>query len=108
MTTTDSARTTHLRLTRRGRIVMTTLAALPLVLGIGYVGLSGSVAAATSESSSAQFEYVTVQTGQSLWELAHEVAPDDDPRYVVDAIMSLNGLTSAVIYPGQSLAVPQL
>ena len=45
-----------------------------------------------------------VQPGETLWEIAAEVAPDRDPRAVVDELIELNG--SASITPGQRLLLP--
>jgi hypothetical protein len=103
-----TARRTHLRLTRRGRVVLTTLAALPLVLGSVVLAVNGGGAAAegTSSGGSAAFEYVTVDSGQSLWELAQTIAPKQDPRDVIADIVNLNQLPSEAVQPGQRLALP--
>jgi LysM domain len=100
---------TRLHLTRRGRVVFTTLAAIPLVAGALVVAMNGGVAAATGEigqSAAVQFDYVTVQSGQSLWELAESLAPTADPRDVIADIVSLNQLQSEAVQPGQRLALP--
>jgi hypothetical protein len=99
---------THLRLTRRGRVVFTTLAAVPLVLGSIAVAVNGGVAAAEGAASgrTAAFEYVTVDSGQSLWELAQSIAPKQDPRDVIADIVNLNQLASEAVQPGQRLALP--
>lgn len=103
---------TRLRLTRRGRAVFTTLAAVPLVIWAAVVVLGSGAAAAgptdavPADLASASFEYLTVGSGDTLWEIAVGVAPDADPRVVIDEIMQLNGLDSAVVEPGQRLALP--
>ncbi|MCU1447607.1 LysM peptidoglycan-binding domain-containing protein [Cryobacterium sp.] len=99
---------THLRLTRRGRMAFTTLAAVPLVLGSIAVAVNGGVAAAegTASVGAAAFEYVTVDAGQSLWELAESIAPKQDPRDVIADIVNLNQLASEAVQPGQRLALP--
>jgi hypothetical protein len=99
---------TRLRLTRRGRVVFTTLAALPLVVWAAVVVLGSGAAAAGGDLSApgATFEYVTVGAGDTLWEIAEAIAPGDDPRLVVDDIVRLNGLDSSVVEPGQRLALP--
>ncbi|WP_120337514.1 LysM peptidoglycan-binding domain-containing protein [Cryobacterium soli] len=103
-----SAPRTHLRLTRRGRIVFTTLAALPLVLGSIVVAVNGGVAAAegTTGVGAAAFDYVTIESGQSLWQLAESIAPTQDPRDVIADIVNLNQLASDAVQPGQRLALP--
>ena len=52
------------------------------------------------------FEYVTIGQGDSLWAIAESIAPDGDPRVLVDEIIRLNGLADAVVEPGQRLALP--
>jgi hypothetical protein len=106
--TAPAAPRTHLRLTRRGRVVLTTLAALPLVLGSVAVAVNGGVAAAegTSSVGATAFEYITVESGQSLWELAQSIAPKQDPRDVIADIVNLNQLASDAVQPGQRLALP--
>jgi hypothetical protein len=99
---------TRLRLTRRGRVVFTALAGLPLVVWAAVVVLSSGAAAASGDLSApgAVFEYVTVGAGDTLWEIAESIAPGDDPRLVVDDIVRLNGLESSAVEPGQRLALP--
>ena len=104
--------TTHLHLTRRGRVVFTTLAAAPLVVGALLLAFAVGTASAVAEGAGAghavsdSFRYVTVQAGQSLWRLAETVAPSADPRDVIAAIVSLNQLSSENVQPGQRLALP--
>jgi LysM repeat protein len=69
--------------------------------------LNGGMATATSGNGPAAFHRVTVQTGQSLWQLAEALAPAADPRDVVSDIVHLNQLTGADVRAGQQLAVPQ-
>ena len=47
---TAGAPTAHLRLTRRGRAVITTLAAVPLVIGAFVFAINGGGAVATGSS----------------------------------------------------------
>ena len=96
----------RLRLTRRGRFVFASLVALPLAIVAGVFALNSGVAIASGAASSATFEYVQVESGQSLWQLAAAIAPDADPREVVSDIVHLNQLPSADVQPGQQLAVP--
>lgn len=97
----------HLRLTTRGRLVLTTLGALPLVVAAAVVALNGGGAIASGETASASFEYVQVMSGESLWELAGSISPESDPRDVVADIVHLNQLPSSDVQPGQQLAVPE-
>jgi LysM repeat protein len=100
-----------LRITKRGRAVVTLLAAIPLVAGALVFAVNGGMATATQTGSSATFEaatfdYVTVASGQSLWQLAAALAPSADPRDVVSDIVHLNQLDGADVQPGQRLAIP--
>lgn len=101
---------TRLRLTRRGRVVFTSLAAVPIVVGAFTAVLGAGGAAADIDShgaaSSASFEYTTVGHGDSLWAIAESIDPEADVRDIIDEIMRLNGLDDAVVEPGQRLALP--
>lgn len=96
----------RLRITRRGRAVLTALVALPLAVAAVLGGIGAVNATATATSTTDSFHYVTVQSGESLWQLAQQVAPRSDPRDVVADIARLNGLPSGVIQPGQRIAIP--
>jgi hypothetical protein len=96
----------RLRITRRGRIVLTALVAAPLALGAGLVALNGGAAVASKDASGTAFEYVTVSSGQSLWDLAEEIAPSADPRDVIASVVDLNRLPTSDVAAGQQLAVP--
>ncbi|MDR6904348.1 hypothetical protein J2X63_000034 [Agromyces sp. 3263] len=99
---------TRLRLTRRGRAVFTGLASLPLVVWalVAVLGSGGAAADSGAARAATSFEYVTIGQGDSLWALAESLAPQGDPRELVDEIMRLNGLDDAVVEPGQRLALP--
>ncbi|WP_284229386.1 hypothetical protein [Arenivirga flava] len=92
---------TRLRLTRRGRVVFTGLAALPLLVGVVLAALNGGAASADASPT-----IVTVPAGGSLWSLAGEIAPEDDPRDVVAGLVAANGLESFSIRAGEQLVVP--
>jgi hypothetical protein len=97
----------HLRLTKRGRRVFTTLAAVPLVVAAFFYALNGGTATATMDAAPAQsYEYVTIAPGESLWQIASDIAPQADPRDVVYDILQFNGMSSAELFPGQRLAIP--
>jgi LysM repeat protein len=81
-----------------------TVVAVLTLSAIGFV--SGQAATATSQASSTDLQYVTIQSGQSLWALAAELAPSQDPRDWIATVVSLNALTSAEVQPGQQIALP--
>jgi len=102
-----SAPGARLHITKRGRAVVTFLVAVPLAIAAAAFGLGAVGAAAGSSSgSAASFQYVTVEPGESLWQLAKTVAPTADPRDVVADILTLNNLSSGDVQPGQRLAIP--
>jgi len=96
----------RLRITRRGRAVLTLLVAVPLAIAAAVTGIGALGAAAGTQGSAATFQYVTVEPGESLWQVAQEVAPAADPRDVVADILTLNNLSSGEVQPGQRLAIP--
>ncbi|WP_426560762.1 LysM peptidoglycan-binding domain-containing protein [Angustibacter sp. McL0619] len=97
------APTAALRLTRRGRLVITGMlasAAIVASLFVGGVGLAGT------DSAPVPTRYVTVAPGETLWAIAGEVAPSVDRRDTVQRILELNALPSALVQAGQRIAVP--
>lgn len=109
VSTTRATPQPRLRLTRRGRVVFTTLAATPFVFAALAFALNGGMATATVEQGSTDENLdssVTVLAGQSLWQLAEEVAPGEDTREVVAQLLRANSLESAEVFPGQQLALP--
>ena len=55
----------------------------------------------------ASIEVITVQPGDTLWEIAARATPvEEDVRATVFVIKSLNELNSSIIVPGQRLRVP--
>ena len=94
----------HLRMTKRGRAVLLTLVAAPLVAAALVFGINAGGATATS--SSTPLAKITVVNGETLWGVAKQIAPNTDPRDVVSDLMSVNRLDSADIYPGEQLAIP--
>ena len=93
-----------LRLTRRGRVVLTGLIAL-LITGLG-VG-TGTAEAANSAPSRGYLTRVTVSPGESLWSVAEKTDPGVDPRGIIQEVIGLNHLTGTTIQPGEQLWVPR-
>lgn len=95
----------RLRITARGRAVLLAITTTPVLVVMAALALNGGGANAGLDAG-VPFEHVTVASGQSLWQLAEEVAPAADPREVITAIMQVNQLVSSDVYPGQELALP--
>jgi hypothetical protein len=108
MMSTIALQQPHLRITRRGRAVLTLLIAIPLAVGAAVTGIGAIGAAAGTQGvgGGTTFHYVTVESGESMWQVAEAVAPAADPRDVVANILSLNNLSSGEVQPGQRLAIP--
>ena len=94
----------HVRLTRRGRVVVFVLALL-VALAIG-VALGGNVSATTEIGEPQATEVVVVNEGDTLWGIASGVGDGGDVREVMAEIEELNQLDSAVLDLGQELHVP--
>jgi LysM repeat protein len=92
------------RLTRRGRL--TVLLVLAALLFTAF-----SLGRAASEASSepvatVELEQITVQPGDTLWAVASRIAPQHDPREVIDEIRRLNELSTVELRAGQQLLLP--
>jgi nucleoid-associated protein YgaU len=94
-----------LRLTRRGRRVVAGLS-IAVGLAIAVVTVSVELRDGGGGLQLAGSSTVVVRSGDTLWSLAQELAPREDPRVVVDAIVDLNGLDGVGLVPGQVLQLP--
>jgi LysM repeat protein len=74
-----------------------------VAVGFTFSSISGSVA---GNSGPVQLDYVTVQQGDSLWNLAAVYAVGQDPRDWIAEVVMLNALTSVDLTPGQQIALP--
>ena len=95
---------TRLRLTRRGRIVFTTLAAIPVVIAAMVFALNGGGAIATSDAGQ-PLEQIVVLPGETLWQLAEDFAPNTDPRDFIAEVQSLNAIGGG-LQAGQVIDIP--
>jgi hypothetical protein len=87
-------------------IPLITLAAL-IVLG-ALILISPHTANAGNNSQGAGTRYVTVQSGDTLWDIAQEVDPKTDPRDTMVQISKLNDLQGSTVKVGQRLEVPNV
>jgi LysM repeat protein len=93
-----------MRLTRRGRVLLTGLAVVVLLV---VFSLGRATSQASSSHKSAARPTVVVQAGETLWQLAQRVAPAADPRVTVERIMRLNDVHRAdQVRPGQQIVLP--
>lgn len=81
--------------------------ATALLVGFGKQGQTAqAVGSDVSVSQATEFEYVTIMSGDSLWGIAQEYAPERDPRDFIEDIMALNNLSDSVVDAGMRLALP--
>ncbi|MDQ6523593.1 LysM peptidoglycan-binding domain-containing protein [Nocardioides sp. LHD-245] len=96
----------QVRLTRRGRTVVFLLALA--VVALVAVWLAAGSAATRDQAGAPQVDLVTVAPGDTLWDIASDVAvgSGDDVRDAMRTIQQLNTLDGSVVYVGQELRVP--
>jgi nucleoid-associated protein YgaU len=79
--------------------MLATMAAAGLALARGAAAADGPVPAVVVHTH-------VVLPGETLWGIARQVAPQEDPRDVVARIVEFNALQSASVQAGQRLALP--
>jgi LysM domain-containing protein len=98
-----------MRITRRGVAVllMTAVAVGLLLLAVARASAPHGANGTGSMPANATVQVATVQVqpGDTLWSIAQRVAPQRDPRQVVDQLRRLNQLRSVSLTPGQTLKV---
>lgn len=96
-----AAASVPLRLTFRGCVLASVLVGLCLlgILAIAAAHTEGG-GAPTAPAS------VVVQPGDTLWQIAAEASPAEDPLVVVNRIRQANGLDRSALQPGQLLVLP--
>jgi LysM repeat protein len=77
------------------RWALVLVAALAVMLALSRVAQGGTAAST-----------VVVQPGDTLWTIAAERYPGDDPRARIDEIERMNNLSSPVIAVGETLRLP--
>lgn len=98
----NSQTSSPVRLTARGRRVVALLALLPILAAFFFM----STRVVQADQSGPTTAVVKVEAGQSLWDVAVSVAPNEDPRSTIWTIKELNDLTSSEVQAGQALIVP--
>ena len=99
----DDPSMSRTRVRRRRLVALCAATGLAAVLS-GPVANAVGVGAPVAESSRT---YV-VRPGDTLWSIATRFAPSTDPRVVVDAIASDNGVDPGALVPGQRLSIPSV
>lgn len=96
-----------LRLTRRGRLVITCTAATVITGAVlAVAGAVGGASAVAGTGTGPVPAVVTVLPGQTLSQIAGAWAPGDDWRDVAAEIVELNEMSSQAVQAGQRLTLP--
>ena len=83
------------------------LSGLSIAIGLSIAVVTVGVELAQTDGLQlAGSSTVVVQSGDTLWSLAGDVAPEEDRRAVVDAIVDINGLQNVDLVPGMVLELP--
>ena len=107
---------TPVRLTRRGRLVVTGMAVLlAAAVSVGLAGAAQAIGhsaarpgtAGTAGTAAAAVIKVEVRPGQSLWTMAEAYDPNADTRQVIQEILQLNSMSTDQVQPGQVLWMPR-
>ncbi|MGI4894467.1 MAG: LysM peptidoglycan-binding domain-containing protein [Janthinobacterium lividum] len=97
-----------LRLTRRGRLSITCTAVTVLTGAVFVASIVGGAPAGAGDVVGSVPRVITVLPGQTLSQIAGELAPTQDWREVAADIVALNDLQSEALQSGQELSLPPL
>lgn len=99
-----AAHPSHLRLTRRGRLVVSVAA---FALAGASIGVGQAVIATDQPGAPIETIAVQVQPGETLWDIASRVHPGGDVRDTVAEIAELNAVDNpAALQMGSTILVP--
>ncbi len=95
---------THLRLTRRGKIVAALLAVIVLW---GAAMFALPTAQAEDAGQPMEVTSYVVGSGDTMWKYASMITPQgEDVNDSIDYLMELNNLDSTTLTPGERIVVP--
>jgi LysM repeat protein len=108
MTTLAPVAVSPIKLTRRGRMLVSTMsfAAMLAISLVSLFGIATASAKATNETSNSATTQIVVAPGETLWTIAARVNPEIDPRAVIEDIKALNVIEGSEVYAGQVLLIP--
>jgi len=95
----------HVRMTRRGRMIAV-LVFLAVVMGV-MTALGGWATATLSGGTPEPVRVIEVAPGDTLYDIAADLAAPGEIRTMVHRIQELNSLPGGQINVGQKLAVPR-
>ena len=87
----------------RRRRLLAALAGLGLVLTVARAGAALEGSSLATPERLPHVRSVVVEPGDSLWSVARRLAPERDPRIVVDAMVDARGTTT--VSPGETIAL---
>ena len=85
----------------RRRLVATALG-LGVLLTAAHAGAALGGTTTTAPGRSPHVTTIVAEPGDTLWSIAHRLAPKADPRAVVDALAQSNG--GSTVQPGESFS----
>ena len=90
---------------RRGRTRLAVILTLSLA-GAAWAGPVVRALGGGPEQRPVTRGTYVVQAGDTLWSIAEHLSPGEDPRPVVDALTTVNGLEAGALVPGEAILVP--
>lgn len=108
MSTLAPVAVSPIKLTRRGRLVLSTVSfgIMLAISAFSLFGITTTSAKASNETSNSATTQIVVAPGETLWTIAARVNPEIDPRAVIEDIKALNVIEGSEVYAGQVLLVP--
>jgi hypothetical protein len=108
MSTLAPVAVSPIKLTRRGRLVLSTVSfgIMLAISAFSLFGIATTSAKASNETSNSATTQIVVAPGETLWTIAARVNPEIDPRAVIEDIKALNVIEGSEVYAGQVLLVP--
>lgn len=80
---------------------------LALMVAVALMGPVAGAVTRSAEGAHADATYV-VRSGDTLWDVAQQVAPRQDPRVVVQLLEDANRVDAGSLVPGQTLVIPRI
>jgi len=100
--------TTALRLTHRGKLLVSALlfAMLALLITLTWSRPAVPPAVAVGSQEAETYREIVVQPGDTLWSISSRVSQVAEPAVVLEQIVTYNALTTSDLQVGQTLYVP--
>lgn len=76
------------------------------ILLISMIGFTSILTLNAYSKDIPQFDYVSVQQGDSLWSIAKDYSGNKDIREIIFKISELNNIHNTTIQPGDIIKIP--